>query len=137
MVTRVLKCLSLTLPLLACTASAPVLADGPRHAQGVFCDTAEQITQFLDKWEGHDPNPAMKEVNTAAKKDNACIFADVLLFASEPDAKAIPSKTGEWHLVRVVIVAMRTPTGAVVQTSPIPQYTATPEAPAAVKGSSA
>lgn len=106
--------------------NAPAFAQEAHQGRGVWCDTHEQITSFVDQWDGTNSQETIEAVNEAAGKPNACIFATVALY--EVDAfEAMTTSTGTWRVIRVVVVAIQSPEGW-VQITPFEQFTSRKEA---------
>lgn len=93
----------------------------PHPANGVWCDTKEQATQFLTEWNGSNSKDAMATVNTAAGKENACILSQAIIIELET-MEEVTTDTGTWILIRVAVLAIPTP-GGWTQIPPLQQFT--------------
>jgi len=74
----------------------PTKAQDVMGFQGVACDEKEQMLDILDRVSrGQDPQKALDEVNTAAKKELACGYIRSLVILDEPTAVTINGKRAE------------------------------------------
>ncbi len=74
------------------------------RAQGVFCDTKEDVTDFVTDWNGHNAQEVVKAVNERAGS-MSCIISEVTL---EEVARTtlLTAGTGTWQLVEIKIHAL-------------------------------
>jgi hypothetical protein len=72
------------------------------RAQGVFCDTKEDVTAFVTDWDGKNAKEVVDGINILAGKAS-CILSQVTLSEVERPAVTMTSAMGEWQLVEIKI----------------------------------
>lgn len=106
-----LICLLLILAVICVLFAIPSKAEGPTQAQGVFCDTAEEIEAFVTlAGTGTPPQDALVQVNEASGKEHACVFGRIV-FASLEEVKDLDVQEHELAIVKLAIIAVHTPRG--------------------------
>lgn len=88
---------------------------------GLWCDTAEQATRFVETANGN-PQETLKAVNAEFKSENACVLSYVVFYKG-PEENTVRTKDGLWRITKILVVAVGTPNGF-VQVEPKAFYTA-------------
>lgn len=96
--------------------ATPAQAQEVRGAEGVFCDTKEQVDSFASLVKaGKTGLQAVEEVNKAAGRDTACGVLRALVIVL-----GIEEKTG-YSIAHVMVVGVMTP-GGPAQVAPTEQF---------------
>lgn len=98
-----------------CVAALSLLLSAPARAQtievdtGVFCDTQKQMERFVAVFDG-DAQIAVNAVNAEENDPSACVFGTIA-FIRGPEIATARSRSGTYHIVRVIIVGLMTQSG--------------------------
>src|SRR5262245_52168904 len=98
-----------------CIAALSLVWSTPSRAQtvevetGVFCDTQKQMERYVALFTG-DERAAMHAVNREEKDPTACVYGTIA-FVRGPEISTARSKSGTYHIVKVVVVGFLTEYG--------------------------
>jgi len=104
-----------TLSYALCVAALSLLLSIPSRAHnievgtGVFCDTQKQMERFVAVFDG-DAQTAVNAVNAEENDPTACVFGTIA-FIRGPEAATARSRSGTYHIVRVIVVGFMTHSG--------------------------
>jgi hypothetical protein len=107
MVTNTLRC-ALCVAALSST-SIPSRAQTIEVDSGIFCDTQKQVERFVAVLDG-DTRAAINTVNAEENDPTACVFGTVA-YIRGPEIATTRSKSGTYHIVRVIVVGFVTEGG--------------------------
>jgi hypothetical protein len=108
MVTNALSC-ALCAAALSLASSIPSRAQTLEVDSGIFCDTQKQVERFVAILDG-DTRAAINTVNAEENDPTACVFGTVA-YIRGPEIATTRSKSGTYHIVRVIVVGFLTEGG--------------------------
>ena len=96
----------------------------PEIGAGLVCNSAQQVERYLTLYTAskQSPEAAIHAVNTEAQDANACVLA-AIAFVRNEEQTTVPAPGGQMRIVKVTIVATRTPSGW-LRIDNLVQYTA-------------
>ena len=69
-------------------------------AEGMFCDTPEAATEFVQKWDRHNAKETADAINTAAGK-NVCELGRLIVEPVMDIGQPLDLSTGKWQMVKL------------------------------------
>ena len=108
MITNALR-YGLCIAALSLAWSTPSRAQAVEVETGVFCDTQKQIERYVAIFSGN-ARAAMHAVNIEENDPTACVYGTIA-FIRGPEIATARSKSGAFHIVKVVVVGFLTETG--------------------------
>lgn len=99
-----MKRMAIAFLALTFATAAPVLAEEPHGAVGVFCNSLDAAKAFVDTWKGGNPHNAIEKANQGRPED--CGTADVFVMTVERYGVVV-NERGTWQFVKLHVLAQR------------------------------